>query len=58
MLSGGLGYRNNGFFIDLTYVHSVQKNVDMPYRLEDRDNTFANLNQTQGNIIATFGVKF
>ncbi len=58
MLSGGLGYRNKGFFADITYVHQVRKDVDVPYRLEDRDNTFAELKQTQGNIVATVGVKF
>jgi len=57
-LSGGIGYRNNGYFIDLTYVHSVKKDVDLPYRLSDRANTFANTTQTQGNIYATFGLKF
>lgn len=58
LLSGGLGYRNKGFFIDLTYVHQVKKDVDLPYRLSDRANTFAALNNRQGNIMATFGIKF
>ncbi len=58
LLSGGLGYRNKGFFVDLTYVHSMTKDVNFPYRLEDRENTYASLKQTQGNISATFGVKF
>jgi len=57
-LSGGIGYRNHGYFIDLTYVHSVKKDVDLPYRLSDRANTFANTTQTLGNIYATFGLKF
>ena len=58
LLSGGLGYRNKGFFVDLTYVHRVLKDVNFPYRLEDRANTFASLDQKQGNIIATVGFKF
>ena len=58
LLSGGLGYRHKGFFVDLTYVHNVSKDVNFPYRLQDKENTFASLNQTQGNISATFGVKF
>ncbi len=58
MLSGGLGYRDKGIFIDLTYVYTMSKDVDLPYRLADRDNTFANINQQQGNVVATFGVKF
>ena len=58
LLSGGLGYRNKGFFIDLTYVHQVSKDVNFPYRLEDRANTFATIKQTQGNLVASVGFKF
>ena len=32
-LSGGLGYRNKGFFVDLTYIHLITKDFDIPYRL-------------------------
>lgn len=58
LLSGGLGYRNKGFFIDLSYVHAMSKDVSFPYRLQDRANTFATLKQQRGNIIATVGLKF
>ena len=58
LLSGGLGYRNKGFFVDLTYVHMKTKDAHFPYRLEDRLNTYADRTQRQGNIIATFGCKF
>lgn len=58
LLSGGLGYRNKGFFVDLAYVHRVKKDVSFPYRLQDRANTFANIKQTTGNIIASVGIKF
>jgi hypothetical protein len=58
LLSGGLGYRNKGMFIDVTYVHAIAKNIDIPYRLEDRANTYASLKQQQGNIVATVGFKF
>jgi hypothetical protein len=58
LLSGGLGYRHKGVFIDVTYVHSINKDVNFPYRLEDRANTFASLRNTRGNIMATIGVKF
>lgn len=58
LLSGGLGYRHKGFFIDLTYVHAIMKDVNFPYRLEDRDNTFASINDQRGNIIASIGFKF
>jgi hypothetical protein len=58
LLSGGLGYRHKGFFIDVTYVHSFNKDVDFAYRLQDKDNTFASLRNQRGNIAATFGIKF
>ncbi|HMK04106.1 MAG TPA: hypothetical protein VK489_07945 [Ferruginibacter sp.] len=58
LLSGGLGYRNKGMFIDISYVHAMNKDVDFPYRLEDRANTYATLKQQRGNAVATLGFKF
>jgi hypothetical protein len=57
-ISGGLGYRNRGVFIDLTYVHSLNKDVSFPYRLADKPNTFAGLKDSNGNILLTVGLKF
>ena len=34
-LSGGLGYRDKGFFIDLAYVHTMGKDVHFAYRLQN-----------------------
>lgn len=56
-LSGGLGYRNKGFFIDLTYVHSMQKDIHFPYRLENAPYSAANLKSNLGNALLTFGIK-
>ncbi len=56
-LSGGLGYRNRGIFIDLTYVYSMNKNVHYPYLLQDKPNTPAFLKNNAGNIVATLGFK-
>ncbi len=56
-LSGGLGYRNKGMFIDLTYVHTMGKDVHYAYRLQNSAFTGANLKQTAGNILATIGFK-
>ncbi len=57
-LSGGLGYRNKGIFIDLTYVHQLNKDVNFPYRLTPpRQNTFATLKETAGNVMLTVGFK-
>jgi hypothetical protein len=58
MLSGGLGYRHRGFFVDVTYVHQKTKDINFPYRLSDRENTYAQMDQLQGNISATVGIKF
>ena len=58
LMSGGLGYRNKGFFIDLTYVHQMNRDFEVPYRLDDRANTYAVSKNTQGNIVATLGIKF
>jgi hypothetical protein len=58
-LSGGLGYRHKGIFIDLGYMHSFAKDVNLPYRLADPDrpNTFATLKQALGTAILTVGFK-
>ncbi len=56
--SGGLGYRNKGFFIDLTYVQLFTKDFDVPYRIENAQTTYAELKQPRGNIVGTIGVKF
>jgi hypothetical protein len=56
-ISGGLGYRNAGIFIDLTYVHGLQKDVNFPYRLPDKANTFATTKGSGGNVMLTVGFK-
>lgn len=58
LYSGGLGYRNKGFFIDLTYILNTTKDVLLPYRLADRENTFANINSNGLAFAATVGLKF
>ena len=58
LVSGGLGYRHKGFFIDLTYIHSFNKDADFAYRLQDKDNTFATVKNQRGNIVASVGFKF
>ncbi|MGK2862975.1 MAG: hypothetical protein ACSLE0_13655 [Chitinophagaceae bacterium] len=56
-LSGGLGYRHAGMFIDLTYIHGLNKEVNFPYRLSDKANTFANTKSTGSNVMLTVGFK-
>jgi hypothetical protein len=57
-ISGGLGYRNKGYFLDLTYVYGLQNDVNFPYILQDKANTFATIKGTSGNIVITGGFKF
>ena len=56
-LSGGLGYRNKGIFVDLAYVYSISKSTDFPYRISDKANTFADIKGRNSNIVMTFGFK-
>ncbi|MEO6813675.1 MAG: aromatic hydrocarbon degradation protein [Ginsengibacter sp.] len=56
-VSGGLGYRKRGMFIDLTYVYSLSKDIHYPYLLEDKPNVPAMLKNNAGNIVATLGFK-
>lgn len=56
-ISGGVGYRNAGMFIDLTYIHGLHKDVSFPYRLPDKANTFATVKGGGGNIALTVGFK-
>lgn len=57
MASGGIGYRHHGFFIDLTFVASFHKDVNFPYRLTDKPNTFAELQTQKNNVLLSFGLK-
>ena len=56
-LSGGLGYRDKGFFADITYVYAMNKDVNYPYRLQDKPNDAALIKNNAGNIVATIGFK-
>jgi hypothetical protein len=57
MAAGGLGYRKHGFFVDLTYAYTFNKDVNFPYLLNDKPNTFAEWNNKRGNILLTVGFK-
>ena len=56
-LSGGLGYRNQGFFIDLTYVHAMNKDKHFAYRLQQAQYSGATIKNTAGNLFLTLGFK-
>jgi len=59
IISGGLGYRDKGIFIDLTYVHNIYKDIHFPYRLNSdfKDDTYADIKSNIGQILLTFGFK-
>jgi len=57
-LSGGVGYRNKGMFVDLTYLHQLAKDGFYPYRLEDGFFAPVNMKSGIGNVVATVGFKF
>lgn len=56
-LSGGLGYRNKGMFVDLTYVHTMGKDVQFAYRLQNTPYSGASIKSTNGNALLTVGFK-
>lgn len=56
-LSGGLGYRHKGMFIDVAYVHTMGKDVDFAYRLQSSPFTGANIRTTAGTAVLTVGFK-
>lgn len=58
LAAGGIGYRNHGFYIDITLAEILNKDVNFPYRLNDKANVFASTKDNRTNIIATFGFKF
>jgi hypothetical protein len=57
-LSGGLGYRNMGFFADLTYVHALHKDTHFPYRLQSSSYPGATIKTSASNVLLTIGFKF
>lgn len=54
----GVGYRDKGYFIDLTYAHAIGKEISVPYLLQDAQYPIARNNNTNGQIMATIGFKF
>ncbi|HVZ55183.1 MAG TPA: hypothetical protein VG870_00875 [Chitinophagaceae bacterium] len=56
-LTGGLGYRNKGLFIDLAYVQNINRDTNFPYRLQYAPFQGARIKGSGGNVILTFGFK-
>jgi hypothetical protein len=57
-VSGGLGYRHKGMFVDLTYVHAMNKDVHFSYRTSSAPYAGAGIKSGMGNVLATVGFKF
>ncbi len=59
-ISGGVGYRNRGFFADLTYVHTLANDLYTPYTLSASPVpvSSASADISGGNVVLTVGLKF
>lgn len=57
-LSGGIGYRTNKHFIDLTIVSTSSKDAIFPYRLNDKPNTYAAINGNRLMFNIGYGIRF
>ena len=56
--SAGLGYRNKGYFIDLTYAYQIGHNIHIPNVLSDNAYPLAKQQTNNGQIVETVGFKF
>jgi hypothetical protein len=56
-ITGGLGYRNQGFFVDLGYVHTLGKDVVFPYRLTSASYYPAEVKSNNSRVVLTVGIK-
>ena len=56
-LSAGAGYRNKGFFLDLAYIMGFSRDINVPYRLSDKLNSYAALKEYAGTVVLTAGIK-
>ncbi len=56
-LSSGIGYRDRGIYIDLTYVKLMGKDIHNPYRLANGSFPMAQIQQRGTQVVLTFGVK-
>jgi hypothetical protein len=57
-LSGGLGYRNKGNFVDVTFVHTTGKDSHYAYRLSQQAVEGARIDARGSRLVITFGHKF
>lgn len=58
MISGGLGYRVNNYYIDLAYQRVEQNNTFSPYTLNNGTEPTANVKNNKNNVFLTLGLRF
>jgi long-subunit fatty acid transport protein len=56
--SGGLGYRINSYYIDMTYQKVISDSERWPYSLNDVPTSIANIRNNRSNIFLTIGTRF
>ncbi|MGB1206129.1 MAG: OmpP1/FadL family transporter [Chitinophagales bacterium] len=57
-ITGGLGIREQGFFLDVAYVHSLQNSTNQPYQLSNETVESAVVDTKNGNVVLSVGFKF
>lgn len=57
-ITGGLGWRDKGIFVDLAYVHQIVKDAYYPYRLDLYEFNPARVDSRIGSVLLTVGFKF
>lgn len=57
-ISGGLGYRVDNYYFDLTYQNLSSNFSSSPYLLNDFSEPLANVKNQRNNVFLTFGVRF
>ena len=57
VITGGLGYRKNGVFIDLSVSQATVNDAQFAYRLNDKANTYAVQTGNAQNVMLTVGFK-
>ncbi|TDG36892.1 hypothetical protein EZJ43_06330 [Pedobacter changchengzhani] len=57
-ISGGLGYRIDNYYFDLTYQNLTSNFYSSAYELNDGSETLASVKNQRNNVFLTFGVRF
>ena len=56
--SGGLGYRINSYYIDMTYQKVTSNSERWPYSLNNTPTSIANIKNSRNNVFLTVGTRF